>query len=145
LHVQSGRRLVEDEESLVAPHIGEVRGQLHPLRLTPTQSGCRLAEPDVSEPDVGKRLEPPRNPVVSIKEGNRLVNRHLEDVDDRFPLELRVQYLTLVPRSMAGITRELDGGEELHIDGHISLTGTDVTPSPRNVEGEKPRFPAVET
>ena len=81
--MEAGGRLVEDVQRLPGRDLAELRGQLHALCLAPGQRRRRLAEPDLVEPDVVKRLQPPAQLRDLGEELQRLFHGHLEDVGDR--------------------------------------------------------------
>ena len=57
VEVEACGRLVQDVQGATGRPPGELPGELHALRLAARERGRRLAEPDVLEPDLAKRLQ----------------------------------------------------------------------------------------
>src|SRR5439155_8341370 len=55
--VQAGSRLVQDVEGSARVALGQLGGELDPLRLAAGQGGRRLAEVDVAQPYVVQELQ----------------------------------------------------------------------------------------
>src|SRR5918994_7596749 len=103
--VQARRRLVEDVERPPGRDLGQLRSELHPLRLATGERRRGLAELDVVEADVVQGLQPPADLRDLREEAERLLDRHLEYLRDRLPLEAHLQRLAVValaPTRLAG-------------------------------------------
>src|SRR5256885_14379835 len=78
VEVQTGGRLVEDVEQTLAAVRRQMRGDLDPLRLSARQRGCRLAEPQISEPNLVEHLKAPQHLRRTAEERERLAHREVE-------------------------------------------------------------------
>jgi len=108
--VETGRRLVEEEEGLAGRGSGELERDLDPLGL-PARKGRRaLAELHVAETDVLQELEAMLDPSVIPEEVERLVDRHVEDVRDRLAFELHLEGLGVEPLAAALLARDVHVG-----------------------------------
>ena len=90
--VQSGRRLVENVDPALVAH---VRSQLDPLALSAGQRRERLAETEVTEPDVGEPFEDGvrrrRCGLAGTEERLSLRHGHREHLTDVASTELVLQ------------------------------------------------------
>ena len=111
-----GRRLVEDVERPAGRDLRELLRELDPLRLAARERRRGLAELHVVEPDVVQRLQPPADLRDLGEERERLLDRHREHVRDRLPLEAHLERLAVVARALAGLARDVDVREEVHLD-----------------------------
>src|SRR6185369_2063239 len=84
--------------------------------LAARQRRRRLAEVDVAEADVVERLELGPDVRDRREELERLGDGHLEDVGDRLALEVDLQRLAVVALAVADLARDVDVGQELHLD-----------------------------
>jgi hypothetical protein len=82
IEVQPGRWLVEDVKSAAGPAARELLGELHALRLATAQSGRRLPQLDVPEPDILKRPQFVGNRREVFEERQRLIDGQVQDVGD---------------------------------------------------------------
>ena len=94
----------------------EFRAELHALRLATAQLRRRLAEPDVSEPDILERVQPAVDPRLMLEEHRGLVDRHLEHVGDALAAELHLERLAVVATPLAHLARHVDVREKVHLD-----------------------------
>ena len=119
--VEPRRRLVEDVERLPGRDLRQLGRELHALRLAARERRRRLAELDVVEPDVVQRLQPPPDLRDLGEEAQRLLDRHLEHVGDRLPLEAHLERLAVVARALARLARHVDVGQEVHLDLDLAV------------------------
>ena len=84
--VQAGGRLVEDIECPAGRGPAELGGQLDSLCFAPEERGARLAQAQVSEPDIVKHIKSLQHAGHSLKERSALIDTHGERVADRFCL-----------------------------------------------------------
>ena len=92
VEMQTGGRFVEQEQRAscahrIAPGMrrrGKEAGQLQPLRFAAGERWHRLAEVQVIEADVGQRLQHARDVRCIVEERQRIGDRHVEHVGDRF-------------------------------------------------------------
>jgi hypothetical protein len=92
--VQTRRRLVEQEElraAAAAAGVGELAGELQPLRLAARQRRHRLTQAQVVEPDVDERSKTRADVLVVCEVGHGLGHRHVEHVGDRLRLALTAE------------------------------------------------------
>ena len=104
----------------------------------PESVGRRLPELDVAESDVGQRLHVPLDRRDVLEELERLVDAHLEDVGDRAALVLHLQRLAVVPAALADLARDVDVGQEVHLDLDLAVAGAVLAPPAAHVEREPP-------
>ena len=141
--VQAGRRLVEDVERPAGRDLAELLGELDALRLAAGERRRRLAELDVVEPDVVQRLQPPPQLRDLGEEGERLLDRHLEHVGDRLALEAHLERLAVVALAVAGLARDVDVGQEVHLDLDRAVALAGLAAAAADVEREAARLVAA--
>src|SRR5436190_1089099 len=141
--VQPGRRLVEDVERPPGRDLRELGRELHALRLAARDGRRRLAELDVLEADVVQCLQPAPQLRDLREEAEGLLDRHLQDVGDRLPLEADLKGLTVVAPSVAGLARNVDVGQEVHLDLDRPVALARLTAATADVEREAARLVAA--
>ena len=134
--VQTRGRLVEDVDGVPGRPLVELARELDPLRLAAGKRGRRLSELDVAEPDVGERLHVPLDRRDVLEELERLVDAHLEDVGDRAALVLHLERLAVVAAALADLARDVDVGEEVHLDLDLAVARAVLASPAADVEGE---------
>src|SRR3569833_2187730 len=84
---------------------------------------------DVAESDLGQRLQLLVNARLIHEELARVFHRHLEHVRDAHPAEAHLERLTVVALAFAHVARNVDVGQEVHLDLHepVALTGLAAT------------------
>src|SRR5439155_16143696 len=117
--------------------------ELDPLRLATRQRRRRLPEPDVAQPHVVQRLEPPPDLRDVLEELDRLLDRHVEHVGDRLALEADVERLAVVALAAALLARHVDVGQEMHLDLDLAVATADLAAPALDVEREPPRLVAA--
>ena len=138
-----GRRLVEDVERPPGRDLAELGGELHALRLAAGERRRRLAERHVVEPDVVQRLQPPADLRDLGEEPQRLLDRHLEHVGDRLALEPHLERLAVVAAALAGLARDVDVGQEVHLDLDLAVALAGLAAAALDVEREAARLVAA--
>src|SRR6185369_184999 len=78
VEVQTGRRLVEDEQGAFDAGGGKVGGEFDALGFAARERGGRLAESQVPEPDVVQDLQPVHQLGRGVEEVHRLAHGELE-------------------------------------------------------------------
>src|SRR5262249_34365657 len=136
LEVQPRRRLVEDVKRPPRSTLRELLGQLHPLRLAAGKRRRRLAELDVSEADVLQRSQLVGDAGKVLEQRQRLVDREIEDVGDRFAAILDLERLAVVAPALALLARDVDVGQEMHLDGDDAVALAGLAPPALDVERE---------
>ena len=100
--------------------VGEMAGELQPLRLAAGQRRHRLAERQVLEPDVDERLQARSHVASPAKNAERLGDRHLEhvgDADARLRArDLHLEHFGAIAPAVAVGAAQVDVGQELHLD-----------------------------
>ena len=91
-------------------------GELDALRLAAGQRGRLLADMDVIEPDAVQELQRLAHPRHRLEEFQRLLDRHVEHVGDRFAAEQHVQRLAVVALALADVAGDVDVGQKVHLD-----------------------------
>ena len=86
VEMQSGRRLVQDVQGSAGGALRQLLGELDALRLAARERGGLLADMDVVEADAVQKLEYAAHPRHRLEEAQRLLDRHVEHVGDRLPL-----------------------------------------------------------
>src|SRR5437762_10499410 len=136
MEVQSGGRLVEDVKRAAGIALGELERQLDALRLAAGERGRRLAEAYVAEPDIAQRLQPARNRRYRGKEFCRLGGRQLEHLVDVAPLVADLERFAVVALAVAHVARDVDIGEEVHLDLRHAIALARFTAPALDVERE---------
>ena len=134
--VEAGGRLVEDVQRASGRDLAELGGQLHALRLPARQRRRRLAEGHVVETDVVQRLQAPPDLRDLREEAERLLDRHLEDVGDRLPLEAHLERLAVVAPPLAGLARHVHVRQEMHLDLDLAVALAGLAAAALDVEAE---------
>ncbi len=134
--VETGRRLVEQVERPAGRPPAELGRELDPLGLAARQRRGRLAEMDVAETDLGQDLELRGHVRDRGEDLERLLDRHLEDVGDRAALVVDLERLAVVALALAHLARDVDVGEELHLDLEDPVALAVLAPPALDVEAE---------
>lgn len=130
VEVQAGGGLVEQEQAALlgnlgggdaaARRLGQVAGQLEPLRLAARQRGHGLAQPHVLQAHVGQRRQAGLHVAQSLEEFQRLADRHFQHLVDRGALaqvlDAHLQHFGAEPLAVAIGAAQVDVGQELHFD-----------------------------
>ena len=143
--VEPGRRLVEDVERPAGRPPRQLGRQLDPLRLAARQGRRRLAEVDVAQADVVQRLELGPDVRHRREEVERLGDGHLEDVGDRLALVVDLERLAVVALAVADLARDVDVGQELHLDLEDAVALAVLAAAALDVEAEAARGVAAQT
>ena len=75
--MQTGGGFIEHIKSLAARLLGQFIGQLDPLRLTAREGVARLAQGNIPHANVGEQTQRAGNLGHTVKEGGRLLDRHV--------------------------------------------------------------------
>ena len=118
-------------------------GELHALRLAAGERRRRLAERHVVEPDVVQRLQPAADLRDLREERERLLDRHLEHVGDRLALEAHLERLAVVALALARLARDVDVGQEVHLDLDLAVALARLAAAALDVEREAARLVAA--
>src|SRR5439155_21363136 len=90
------RRLVEDVRRPAGRTAGELACQLDALRVSAGERSCRLAEPQIAEPDVLQHTQPARSGGDRREERQRFADRKIEHFGDRSTLVVDLQRIAVV-------------------------------------------------
>ena len=71
-----------------------------------------------------------------MKNSSALVDAHLEDVRDRAALVPHLERLAVVAVALAHLARDVDVGEEVHLDLDLTVARAVLAPPAANVERE---------
>src|SRR5205085_3532694 len=133
---QAGRGFVQDIEGATGRPLVKLRRELDPLRLSSRQRRRGLSEPYVSQTDLRERLKMACYRRDVAEELERLVDAHLQHVGDRSALVPNLEGLSVVPGSLAHLARDVDVGEEVHLDLDLAVARAVLTASAVDVEAE---------
>ena len=102
----------------------------------PESVGGGLAEPDVAEPDLDQRLHVPRDRRDGGEEVDGLLDRHVEDLGDGLALVVDLERLAVVAGAVADLARDVDVGQEVHLDLDRAVAGARLAAAALDVERE---------
>ena len=98
------------------PRLRQLLGELHALRLAARQRRRRLPELDVAEADVLQRPQLVGDRREVLEQRQRLIDGQLEHVGDRLAAVLDLERLAVVAAALALLARDVDVGQEVHLD-----------------------------
>ena len=148
LEVQSGRRLVKQEQlaamSGAGKHrarLGEMPRQFQALSFATRQGGYGLAELHILQANIGQRCQPGRDFLRVGKEGEAFSDRHVEHFSDvraqavgAFALD--VQDFVAIALAVAVRAAQIHVREELHLDVLEAVTRAGRAAAVAGVEAE---------
>src|SRR5690606_11289466 len=102
----------------------------------------RLPELDVAEPDVVDGLQDAGDPGLILEELEGCLDRHLQDLRDVVALPQDLEGLPVVALSAAFLARDVDVGEEVHLDLDRAVALARLAPPAGDVERAAPRLVA---
>ena len=143
LEVQAGGRLVEHVDGAAGGALLQLGGELDALRLAAGQRRRRLAEPDVAEADVDERLQVPGDRRDRREEVGGLLDRHVEHLGDGLALVVHLERLAVVAGAVADLARDVDVGQEVHLDLDRAVAGARLAAAALDVEREPARLVAA--
>ena len=143
LEMQAGRRLVEDVERAAGAALRQLLRQLHALRLAARQRRRRLAELDVAEADVLQRAQLVGDRRKVLEQRQRLIDRQVEHVGDRLAAILDLERLAVVAAALALLARDVDVGQEVHLDRDHAVALARLAAAALDVEREAARLEAA--
>ena len=138
--MQSRGGLVEDVDRAACGALLQLAGELDALRLAAGERRRGLAETDVAQPHLAERGHVTRDGRHGGEEVGRLLDRHVEDLGDGLALVVDLQRLAVVASAVADLARDVDVGQEVHLDLDRAVTGARLAAAALDVEGE----PALE-
>src|SRR5450631_2247137 len=134
--MQPCRRLVQDIDRPSGRALLQLGRQLDALRLAPGQSWGGLPEPDVAQADVDQRVEMPGDTGDRREELGGLLDRHFKDLADRLAFVVHLEGLAVVTRALANLARDVDVGQEVHLDLDRAVARAVLAATALDVEGE---------
>src|SRR3954469_15330495 len=132
-------RLVEDVEGPAGRPAGQLGRELHALGLATGEGRRWLAQVDVAETDVVQRLELGLDVRDRVEELERLRDRHLEHVGDGLALVVDLERLAVVALAATHLARDVDIGQELHLDLEDAVALAVLAATALDVEAETAR------
>ena len=144
LEMEAGGRFVENEEGLAGVAFGEFGGEFHALVLSAGKGGGGLSELDVAEAYILKHFDFFQDIGLMLEELYGLIDCHVEDIGDGFPLEAYLEGLAVVAAPSAVFAGDEDIGEEIHLDGLVAVPFAGLASAAGDVEGEAARLVAAD-
>ncbi len=143
VEVEARRGLVEDVERAAGRAARQLARELHALGLAARERRRALAEPDVPEAHVveGVHDRPDRGDVREDLGG--LLGREREDVGDVEALVAHLERLAVVALAAAHVARDVDVGQEVHLDRDLPAAAAVLAAAALHVEREAPRAVAA--
>src|SRR6516162_2386420 len=145
MEMQASGWFVEDIQCAACSLAAQFRRQLDSLSFTAAQSRGRLAEADVAETDFRKGQEWIIDLRNGAKEGDRLIDGHVEDIGDIFPFIRDFQGLAIVPAAIASLASDIDGRQEVHLDFEQAVSLAFFASATFDIETEPARFIATDS
>ena len=136
VEVQARGGLVEDEERALAIGHGQVRRQLHALRLAAGERGGRLAQAQIAQAHVVQHLQLVHQARGGAENVHGFAHGELQRLVDIESVVANLEDAALVARALALFAHQLDVGQELHLDGHRAIALADLAAAAGDVEGE---------
>ena len=123
--MQTRGRLVEDVDRPSCGPPGQLRRQLDALRLAAGERGRRLADLDIIQPHILKRLELAGNLRDAREKFQPLLYGHFQHVVDALALIFDFERLAVVAPPLAHVARDVDVRQKVHFDfdDPVALTG----------------------
>ena len=125
VEVQPGGGLVENVQRLAGVALGQLPGQLHPLRLAAGKSGRALPQLDVGQADIDQGLQLAGQHGHGVEERPSLLHGHVQHLVDVLALVANVQRLPVVALALALVAGDVDVGQEVHfhLEYPVALAG----------------------
>lgn len=108
--VKSGRGLVEDVEGMLLCLLADMGGELDTLCLTARKRRRGLPQGEVAQANLLEDAKLVDDGTLTLKELNRFVDGHIEDVVDVFALILDFEHIFLVAFAFASLTFQIQVG-----------------------------------
>ena len=116
MKVQPGRRLVQNEQRVVARLLGQFGRQLHALCLATAERRALLTELEIAQADLRERRARIANLGKRSKKSHRLIDSHAEHVGDVAALVMNLERLAIVSPPVARLTRHVNRRQKVHFD-----------------------------
>src|SRR5256885_2833682 len=142
--MQAGGGLVQDIKRLPRIPAAELFRQLDALRFATGQLGRGLAEANISKADLAERLQLAPDPRDPVEEFRRLLDAHVEHVGDRLATVGDLEGLLVVALALADFTRDINIGQEVHLDLDDAVALAVLATAALHVEAEAARLVATD-
>ena len=146
IEVQSGRRLVEDEQvsgfSFPVSGLAKVPDEFQPLRFAAGESVERLAKAQITESDFLQDCERTGEPFAFVEfaeKMHRLAHGQFEQFVDRVAAQLHFQDMRLEPSTFAFRAAHVEVAQELHFDFLEAGPAAALATSAAGVKGKRAR------
>ena len=134
--MKSRSRFVQNIDRLAGSTLAQLRRQLDSLCLSTGQLGGWLSQTDIGKSYIVECRNLPVYGRHIFEEFHRLLDRHIEDIIDAFPLIFDLQRFPVIALAAANLTRHIDIRQEMHLDLDDSIAGARLTASTFFIEAE---------
>src|SRR6185437_2872980 len=138
VEMEAGGWLVEDIERAAGLAAGKLAGELGALGFAAGKRGGGLAELDVTEADIGKRLELLLDGGNIFEHLERLLDGQIEKIGDRIALVAHGKRLRIVALAAADFAGDVDIRKEIHFDAALPIALAGLAAAALDVEAEAP-------
>src|SRR5215470_15148718 len=136
LEMQTRGRLVQDVDGAARGAARKLFGQLDALRLAAGERRRRLAEFDVAQADLVKRLQLLFDLWVIFEQRQGFFDRRVQQLRDVLALVAHVERLAVVSAAPAHFAGDVDVGQEVHLDALQPVALAGFAAAPFDVERE---------
>ena len=140
LEMQSCSGFVEDVERASCISSSKFCSQFDALTLTSRKGVAGLTKFDVTQSDFLQDLNLAKYRGLIGKELNRLIDSHIQNIRDALASEPDFERLSVIALSSTLLARHEDVGQEVHLDGAVTIAATSFTTTSFHVEGESSRL-----
>ena len=138
--MQSCRWFVEDVERAACVLSGKFCSQLDALALTSGKGVAGLAKLYITQSDFLQDFDLAEDCGLILKELDRLIDGHVEHIRYAFTSEPDLECLSVVSLASTFLAGNEDVGQEVHLDGAVSVASTSFATAAFHVEGEASRL-----
>src|ERR1051326_4335247 len=135
--------LIENVNGAARRALGKLLCQLDPLRLAPGKSCSRLTKLDITQTDIKQSLQFLFDLRMVFQNRQRLFDRRIEQLCDRFAFVLYRKRLAVVACAAADIAEHVNVGKKIHLDAFQTLAFAAFAAATFDVEREPPGFVAT--
>src|SRR6185369_9404297 len=136
LEMETRGRLIENVKCPPGGATREFLGELHALRLAAGQGGRCLADMYVAQTYLLQHRHLVADRRHRLEEIDPFLDRHLQYIGNRLPLEGDVERLAVVALALALVALHIDIGQEVHLDLDDTVALAGLTTAALHVEGE---------
>ena len=127
--VQACGRLVQNIHGLACIAFRKFSGELHTLAFASRQGGGRLPQLDIAQPYFLQHLNLIQNLWHVFEKLYRTVDGHIQHIGNRLSFETHLQSLAVVPLAVAHLTRHQHIGQEIHLNGLVTVSSACLAPA----------------